>query len=207
MLFRSRTTLHFAPFTREYIGIDYSKEMINACKKRLEHFPSNIKFEVVNANDLSQFQNESFDFILFSFNGLDYSNEMDRKNVLKGIIRICKPNSIFCFSTHNIQTINHYYAFNFSFNLKHLLKEIYRQYFLRSMNQKKNIKKEFTFFWDGAHNFKLHTYYCNPSFQIKQLSDLGFRNIKVYDLSGNDITNSDKLAATKDAWLYYICEK
>ena len=36
---------------------------------------------------------------------------------------------------------------------------------------------------DGAHNFQLKTYYITPIEQIKQLSELGYSDIKMYSLT------------------------
>ena len=35
-----RTTTHFAVLAKEYIGIDYSSKMINACSRKFQNYPS-----------------------------------------------------------------------------------------------------------------------------------------------------------------------
>jgi len=52
----------------EYIGVDYSAEMIAACCQK---FPD-LVWQVADARNLEQFADNYFDFILFSFNGIDY---------------------------------------------------------------------------------------------------------------------------------------
>ncbi len=47
-----RTTVHFAKLAKEYIGIDYSENMINACKKRFHRLNGNISFKVCDARDM-----------------------------------------------------------------------------------------------------------------------------------------------------------
>ena len=74
-----RTTRHFAAVTAEYVGIDYSAGMIDACKERCSG-DANTTFHVGDARDLSRFEDDCFDFILFSFNGIDYIS--DRKSVV-----------------------------------------------------------------------------------------------------------------------------
>ena len=37
-----RTTYYFSPLVKEYLGIDYSEQMINACEKRFPNHPDKI---------------------------------------------------------------------------------------------------------------------------------------------------------------------
>ncbi len=101
-----RTTLHFAKMVKEYVGIDFSKEMIDVCRKRFADYFGDISFKVYDARNLDIFKDNSFDLILFSFNGIDYVNQAERLKILAGIRRILKPNGYFCFSPHNLQSIH-----------------------------------------------------------------------------------------------------
>ena len=67
-----RTTQHFAPLVDEYIGIDYSISMIAACQDKFKFDCPQASFQVADARNLSKFADNTFDFILFSFNGIDY---------------------------------------------------------------------------------------------------------------------------------------
>jgi hypothetical protein len=61
-------------------------------------------------------------------------------------------------------------------------------------------------FNDGAHNFRLKTYYVTPTEQIKQLTELEFSGIKIYGLlDGREIKNDSNLMGSMDGWLYYLC--
>jgi ubiquinone/menaquinone biosynthesis C-methylase UbiE len=99
-----RTTQHFQPQVSEYVGIDDSVEMIQACRQRFPQV-SPTAFQVCNARDMACFEDDTFDFILFSFNGIDYVSHDDRLRILKEIHRIGKPGAIFCFSSHNLQVV------------------------------------------------------------------------------------------------------
>ncbi len=72
-----RTTKYFFPLVKEYIGIDYSAAMITACQERFINEEQKVKLKVGDARDLSQFEDNYFDFILFSFNGIDYISHAD----------------------------------------------------------------------------------------------------------------------------------
>ena len=58
---------------------------------------------------------------------------------------------------------------------------------------------------DGAENFRLRTYYIRPKEQIKQLTDLGFTNVKIYGLYDGREMDPSELESAIDPWLYYLC--
>ncbi len=206
-----RTTLHFAKLVKEYVGIDYSEEMLAVCRKRFADHPSEISFKVCDARNLDIFKDNSFDLILFSFNGIDYVNHAERIKIMAEIRRILKPNGYFCFSTHNLQSIHKLFDLKeqmiFQFRLP---KQIIRWALLRFIyNNKVNIKKlkekGNAVFNDGAERFGLQSYYIKPSEQIKQLQPY-FKNVQMYFLkSGNEVDNNNNLNSIKDDWLYYLC--
>ena len=82
-----RTTLHFAPLVRHYVGIDLSEAMVAACRKRFANTLTNARFEAADVRDLHAFADGTFDFVLFSFNGLDSVPGRDRLRALEEIRR------------------------------------------------------------------------------------------------------------------------
>lgn len=82
-------------------GIDISEPMIS----RARELRPDIRFEVGDVLHL-QFADSTFDYVLFSFNGLDllYPEEQ-RLKALKEINRVLKPAGIFIFSSHNMERI------------------------------------------------------------------------------------------------------
>lgn len=93
-----RTAPHLSAKASCYVGVDYSPEMIEACKQR---YP-NLKFECRDAMDLFGFGDSSFDVVVFSFNGIGhlYPNSA-RAKCLSEIHRVLRPNGWFIFSVHN----------------------------------------------------------------------------------------------------------
>src|SRR4051812_41914145 len=91
-----RTTPHFASRAKSYTGIDYSHGMIAACRRKFADQPA-WRFEYGDARDLCQFAERSFDFVLFSYNGLDYVSHRDRLLALSQIARVCRPGGLFLF--------------------------------------------------------------------------------------------------------------
>ena len=205
-----RTTQYFCDRTAHYIGIDYSPEMISACKQR---FPETIKrqFQVYDARDLHCFEDQQFDFVLFSFNGIDYVDHTDRLTILKEIHRVTKPGGIFCFSSHNLQNFETAFSFKsqWSWNPIATYTNLVIAGILKLLNRPLTLKEfqesSHKIVKDESHNFQLSTYYIRPSAQIEQLSHW-FEDIQIYSWK-NDIelvSQADRLANT-DQWIYYYC--
>ena len=92
-----RTTWYLKEFFHEYHGIDYSAQMVELSRKR---FPE-LDIRLCDARDLSPFEAESMDFVLFSFNGLDTVDHEGRMLVLTETARVLKSKGLFVFSSHN----------------------------------------------------------------------------------------------------------
>ena len=207
-----RTTLHFAQWVNQYVGIDYSKEMIAACKKRFSRYPKHVSFKVGDARSMQMFDENTFDFVLFSFNGIDYVSHAERIQILKEIQRVGKSGGKFCFSTHNLLSINK------KFDLKHQLsrnperfiQKATRWFLLRFVYNRHSSKKQlkesqYAIINDGAHHYQLRTYYIKPAAQLEQLAEC-FKNIQVYSLvSGAKVYEEAELRCIDDDWLYYSC--
>ena len=206
-----RTTYHFARLAKQYVGIDYSEKMIDACKKRFPNASQNISFKPCDVRFMKIFEDNYFDFVLVSNNGLDYMSHEDRLKTLLEIKRVGKKRGFLCFSTHNLQSIKQLLPIQLSLNPLTMSKNILRSFLLRLLNKsfKKLKYKKYALINDGAHQFRLLTYYIRPKDQIKQLSNLGFRNIQVYSLAdGKQIVKKSDVYITTDGLyhgLYYLC--
>jgi ubiquinone/menaquinone biosynthesis C-methylase UbiE len=206
-----RTTKHFSQAAAEYIGIDYSVDMVTVCKKRFAASSQTMQFEVCDARDMSQFQDDSFDFILFSFNGIDYISNSDRLQVFQEISRLGKSGGYLFFSTHNIQAIEREFDLTkqFSCNPIRTYVNLVMLVLLRCFNFPMTLSylkaSNYAIIRDESHNFRLKTHYIRPQEQINQL-ETSFSDVKVYSWSnGLEIKNNDELSANSDMWLYYLC--
>ncbi len=206
-----RTTLHFAKLVKEYVGIDYSEEMIAACRKRFSDHPEHISFKVCDSRNLNVFKDNSFDFILFSFNGIDYVSHKERLKIFQEIKRILNPEGYFCFSSHNLQSIHKLFDLREQMHFQADLPKKLVRWFLtryvynRSVNVGKMKTLPFTVFNDGAERFGLQTYYIKPFDQVKQLQS-NFQNIRLFLLnSGNEADDKINLNNINDDWIYYLC--
>jgi SAM-dependent methyltransferase len=100
-----RTAIHLAPRASRYVGIDVSRPMIEACERRFRgRFASDrVEFREGDVRDLRAIPDDSFDFVLFSFNGLDVvGRHAERLDALGEVARVCATGGMFCFSSHNL---------------------------------------------------------------------------------------------------------
>jgi len=192
-----RTTLHFAPLVKEYIGIDYSERMIKACQSR---FP-NLTFSVMDVRDML-IPNDSFDFILFSHSGLDCCEE-GREEALKEIHRVGNFNSTFIFSCHNLNGAESLFRARLSLNPMVMKNRILTaNKFKREYGGRDFDAYPSTFLNDGSHDGQLMLQYTHPAAQIRQLTELGFDDIRLFGENGEIIVDPD---AAKDVTIYYMC--
>lgn len=78
-------------------GIDVSEPMISKARSL---FPD-IDFYVEDARD-TRFDSKSFEYVVFSYFGLDYLlPKAERRAALEEIFRLLRPGGIFVFSSHN----------------------------------------------------------------------------------------------------------
>src|SRR5579862_5345833 len=70
--------------SQDYVGIDYSREMVTAARRR---FPG-VRIEYGDARDLSAFHDGTFRLVVFSCNGLGMVGHDDRQRVLDEVHRV-----------------------------------------------------------------------------------------------------------------------
>ena len=93
-----RTAAILAPLARNYLGIDYSEKMVDAARQK---FPQ-CQFAVMDAANLSSLASETFDVIVFSFNGLGHLYpDAKRLQCIGECHRLLRKQGIFIFSLHN----------------------------------------------------------------------------------------------------------
>lgn len=202
-----RTTIHFAPLVKEYVGIDYSQKMIDACRRRFPKMANNC-FRLGDARWMS-FPADQFDFVLFSYNGIDYVSTADRAKILTEARRVIRPGGYFFFSTHNLNTeIEDAFAIDASMSLKRMAVLTWRRLFFRCLNRnwrRDRGNAEHMIINDGAHGFRLKTFYIRPQEQTRRLQDAGFTDIEVLGHDGRRLQRESELHQACDSWLHYLC--
>ena len=202
-----RTTKYFAPLVGTYVGMDYAPPMIAACKSRFGDEMDNVTFTVGDARDLSRFDTASFDFVLFSFNGLDCIGHDDRLAALAEIRRVCAPDGFFCFSSHNLGEVSHLFRLrpDEKKNAYSRIKGSLAQVILRLLNSSQSTlsRKGHAVVRESTNQFSSIHYYIYPSEQVKQLANAGFSHAEVYALDGRQ-TEPSVAADTGCPWIYYL---
>lgn len=205
-----RTTLHFAHRVKRYEGADYSAAMIDGCRKRFPTPPPNVAFSVADARELSAWPDASFDFILFSYNGLDYIGHEERQRALKELKRVASPGAWICFSSHNLMSLGIERpspagsgASPFS---GAALRATMRRWLLRILNG--NLAKlkqgDHAIIHDDGCRFRLRTYYVRPVKQVRMLQEMGLAEVRVLDGNGKEWATRDFLDEVTDEWVYYL---
>jgi len=206
-----RTTTHFASLAKEYVGIDYSSNMIKACKKKFSNYPKLLSFMAMDARDLTFFADGFFDFVLFSWCGIDYVSHEDRLKILMEIRRVTRPGGYFCFQTHNLNYQLRNCSILFTKDLGQSLWSLIWVLQMRLLNKREiweqirspSKNKSHVLFNDGTHEFRLKTYFIAPYEQLEQLKEYGFDETKIYGLDGLEISD---LNNTTETWLTYLCK-
>jgi len=220
-----RTTKYFAPLAKSYIGADYAPNMIAKCKVK---YRGKYCFMESDVRSMNMFGSNMFDFVLFSYNGIDSFSHEDRLIALKEIRRILKNNGYFYFSSHNLNWVNLSDIFNLKLseisankkndsgnfirllgnNIKSGFKKLRLNILNRNLHRKDFVQhlkeKQRGLIYDNSLNGKASVYYITRAEQIRQLEDAGFKNITTYSRNGASTENEEKL--NKDGWIYYLCE-
>ncbi|MCW3102504.1 MAG: Methyltransferase type 11 [Bacteroidetes bacterium] len=205
-----RTTVFFADKVKEYTGIDFSEGMTRACKEKFGNTYPAAVFETVDVRDLSRYADNSFGFVLFSFNGLDNISHEERIVALSEIRRVCAEKGIFCFSSHNLQCLPDFFGIRFRWHPVRFLKSLFARRRLIARNKEqigKFPEADHVTIFDDVYDFGLHTYYIRPSAQIAQLKKNGFGEVKVFSLNTGEELREQQYEAATDSWLYYLCSK
>jgi ubiquinone/menaquinone biosynthesis C-methylase UbiE len=220
-----RTTSYFAPVAKSYIGADYASQMVKVCK---EKFKDKYKFIESDVRSMDEFGDNSFDFVLFSFNGIDSFGHQDRLKALKEIRRVLKNNGYFCFSSHNLNWKNLHNLFSFKLNdynnknmygiknpikrQTYILKTKYRAFRLALLNKSFKMtdliarlrEKDYGYIYDNSLNGKAKIYYISYQEQLRQLKRAGF--IEIFSYSRNGLKTTDKEELNNGGWIYYLCK-
>jgi ubiquinone/menaquinone biosynthesis C-methylase UbiE len=206
-----RTTMHFARRVREYVGADYSDTMIRACRERFAAYPNSLSFVECDARSLQMFANGSFDFVLFSCNGIDSVNHADRLTILKEVSRVGKPGGWFCFSSHNLNSGTRLFASGPtgtrppSVAKRTLKRWLWRFVYNWRVRPTALQHSPHVMISEPAHSRRVTTYYVRPEEQLNQLR-AHFADIRVFSFAnGSEIVTEDELRMASDICLYYLC--
>jgi ubiquinone/menaquinone biosynthesis C-methylase UbiE len=219
-----RTTKYFAPLVKNYTGADYATSMIDVC---LEKHGNDYFFLTCDARNMKELPDNSYDFVLFSYNGIDSFQHRERKASLKEIRRVLKPDGYFCFSSHNLDWERLTDLFSLKYRIESLaidpgigilerfrknVRSAWKIFRLSCLNGSfymskyilKLRRKKRGHIYDDSLNGKAKVYYISRDEQIRQLKETGFKDIRTISRGGLITENSTLL--NKGGWIYYLCQ-
>jgi SAM-dependent methyltransferase len=192
-----RTTLHFAQHAGTYVGLDYSRALVEACRGRFAGRWAHVTFVHGDARDLREFADASFRFVLFSWNGLDAVGDADdRARALGEIRRVLAPGGLFAFSAHDLGFVEARLAGRHGLPRRLLARALNPT--LRHLDGRDcaMVADERV----GA-RWERHMY-VRPRAQLAQLLALGFAGAVALDREGREIPRPEAGAAPH--WRYYL---
>jgi SAM-dependent methyltransferase len=202
-----RTTIYLEPLAEKYVGIDFSPTFVDFVNTAM---PS-VDARLCDMRDLGEFNAESFDFVLASFNVIDFVTHQDRLKTLVEVRRVLKPGGIFVFSSHNR-------AWELTGSRPHLelnrdpvrQARIILRWGRRLINYLK-WKRHWVFAEDHAivgdvgNDFSTLHYYVDQQASRRQLEECGFSILEVCDIDGRPLDEEDVDA--KSPFLTYVVKK
>jgi hypothetical protein len=66
------------------------------------------------------------------------------------------------------------------------------------------VNKKHAVLIDGTHNFTIANYYIFPEEQVNQLSELGFKDVKIFSVNYGIEMEAD-FDVKAEPWFYYLC--
>jgi len=198
-----RTTEYLGQRARRYTGIDYSDRMIEACGKQY----TELDFIRADSSDMSIFDNDRFDFILFSFNGIDTMSHEKRIKTLEEVHRVLKPGGSFAFSSHNREDKNIVLAYDKfeKLGIVSLLRNVLHGLSYLKVRKAQLHTTEYAILSDPLAGFGQLTYYISRVSQVRQLQEAGFAEIQTLDWEGTFVETGESDETSH--WFYYLSKK
>jgi ubiquinone/menaquinone biosynthesis C-methylase UbiE len=216
-----RTSVHFAPLARQYVGVDYSAPLVAGCRRRFARWPPTVRFEHADARAMPMLDDDQFDLVLFSVNGLDCLSHEGRMSALKEIARVCRPGGLFFFSSHNLDAIE------VALSPAHLLRQLRAtrsvarfplavlrrappQVLKRIANPRPQRLLGRDHAWVSAGwppGSPCGTYHVTPAEVRRQLAEVGFTLERVLLPWGEEVGYEESLGRRHELWLNFLCRK
>ncbi|MDB6119148.1 MAG: SAM-dependent methyltransferase [Verrucomicrobiaceae bacterium] len=204
-----RTTQYFAELAGTYVGIDFSQGMVDRCQQRFAGRWPGASFQQGDATDLHQHADNSYDLVLFSFNGVDCMSPEKREMALKEMQRVCKPGGWVVFSSHNVYSIPLIPKFEIHPHPMRFLEEARRWWSVKQKNPpvEQVMTTPYVRYYDATigDNYLI---FSRPEVQARDLQALGFTEVRRYaNNDGRELITDQDGQHPSVSWVYYFCRK
>lgn len=201
-----RTVGPLSELGKSYVGVDYSQVMVDLARQ--QHPEQDLR--CIDARDLSDFADNSFDLVWFSFNGIDCVSHDDRLRVLAEVRRVLADDGLFVFSSHNrdawrmpaYDLRNLRRSWNPFRMIRHIGGYIVKNFNAWRLKRQETHMADYAILNDAAHRYGLLLYYISPQAQTAQLAQAGLRVGRMVGLDGTPV---DPDTARDHLWVHYIC--
>jgi SAM-dependent methyltransferase len=205
-----RTTSHLLAISADYTGVDFSPLMVEACR---EKFPG-ATFQEADARNLEPLGRGRFDLVYFSFNGIDTIDGEGRARVLREAFAALKPGGLFLFSSHNLRVPPerpwHPSVYTWSLNPRTILYNLRHAWrcFLnyQKLAGEQSQGDDSSIVVDSENDFQMLHYYIEPARQVRDLTEVGFVEVEVFDQQG-EAAALNAPALDKTGHVHYLARK
>jgi SAM-dependent methyltransferase len=206
-----RTVPLLLPISSDYVGLDYTPELVDVC--RLKH--PGVRVILGDARDLSQFEDDSFQLVVFSFNGIDAVNPGDRLTVLREARRVLRSGGALLFSSHNRNGPGHHERLSFGVDRTRNPLKLAERLLLAAMHAAQTVRNYERYSklghnGDGysiknaaAHHHGILIHYISLQSQLNQLESIGFQPAPLVFASsdGRRLAPDDD---TSNVWWFHL---
>jgi SAM-dependent methyltransferase len=201
-----RTTAHLATLAGKYLGVDYSEPMVEACRARFAGKAA-WQFRCHDARKITEL-GRPWDFVQFSFNGIDHLSQPDRIRFFKDIRSMLGPDGYFSFSSHNLRALSSVYKLHMGKEpgFRERAYALVAWALVRACNPPRwrLLGKPFALINDGAFGFAIRGYYGTLAEDLRQLEAAGFKQVRVFGEDGREVSSNDNVDLS-DPWFTYLC--
>lgn len=205
-----RTTRHLLNISKNYVGIDYSHEMIRIAQDTF----TGVELMEMDARNLSVFANGRFDLIWFSFNGIDCASHGDRLKMLREIHRVLHDDGAFVFSSHNrdskvlpaydLRNIRSRLSANPAKLAKGLAAYLLGIYNSIRLKPREIHDPEYAIINDPSYCYSVLWYYISLEHQISCLKNCNFRDVFAFGLDGESLQAN---SSYDGPYIHYLARK